>query len=88
MKKYIHYMRNERTPHERRQAALQIASMVTAVLAVGWVATLGVRLATNPGAIAGDENTVQLVANVESGLEAVQSGWNNAPYYQPSQTNQ
>lgn len=72
-------MRTERTPHQRRQAALQIASIVTAVLFVGWIATLGVRLATTDKLA--DENTTQLVSSVESGVEALQAGW-EASYYQ------
>ena len=75
-------MQNEKSPHERRQAALQIATILTAILFVGWIATLGVRLATNPIA---DENTVQLVANVEAGIEAVQGGVGQGSYYQNPQ---
>jgi len=82
MKKYLHHMRTERTTHERRQAALQIASMVTAVLFVGWVATLGVRMATTNDTVATDESTNQLVASVESGVEAMQATFNSS-YYQP-----
>jgi hypothetical protein len=86
MKKYIHHMRTERSSHERRQVALQIASMVTAVLFLGWVATLGVRLATSDS-IAADESTTQLVSSVSNGVEAMQAGW-EASYYQTPNDNQ
>ncbi len=86
MKKYIHYMRTERTPHQRRQAALQIATITTAVIFVGWVATLGVRVATSP--IAADENTTQLVSSVSDGVEAMQAGFNASYYQNPSTNNQ
>jgi len=84
MKKYIDRMRNERTPHERRQAALQIATAVTAVLFVGWVATLGVRVATAP--VAQDRNTTELVSSVSNGVEAMQAGFTGS-YYQQQTTN-
>lgn len=43
MKKYIEHMKQQ-PPHERRMAAIRIASVVTGVIFVGWLATLGVRL--------------------------------------------
>ncbi len=45
MKKLIHKLRAERTPHERRQISMQVAGVITAILFVGWIGTLGVRLA-------------------------------------------
>ncbi|HWB34131.1 MAG TPA: hypothetical protein VG753_02340 [Candidatus Paceibacterota bacterium] len=44
MKAYIQKLQDEKTPHERRQLALQVAGVVTALLFVGWLGTLGVRL--------------------------------------------
>jgi hypothetical protein len=44
MKQYIARLQEEKTPHERRQYALRVATGLTAVLFVGWVATLGLRL--------------------------------------------
>jgi hypothetical protein len=46
MRRYIERMQEERTPHERRQFALRVAGGVTAVLFVGWLATLGIRFST------------------------------------------
>jgi hypothetical protein len=46
MRRYIEHIRNNRTPHERRQHALQIAGVVTALLFIGWLTTLGVRIST------------------------------------------
>lgn len=45
MKNYFQHVEGK-TPHERRRHAMQIAGAVTAVLFVGWLATLGVRLAS------------------------------------------
>ena len=45
MKRYLDHIKNTRTTHQRRQHALQIASVVTAALFVVWIGTLGVRLA-------------------------------------------
>jgi hypothetical protein len=46
MKRYIEKIQ-AKPPHERRETALRIATSVTGVIFVGWLATLGVRLA-NP----------------------------------------
>ena len=67
MSNYIARLK-ERTPHERRQFALRTALIVTAVVFVGWAATLSVRLATEGTRIA---NTVQNSANTAAALEAV-----------------
>ena len=44
MKHYFHNVQ-KRPPHERREAAMRIALSVTGVIFLGWLATLGVRLA-------------------------------------------
>ncbi len=44
MKNYIHNMR-QKAPHDRRAAAMRIAATITAVMFLGWIATLSVRLA-------------------------------------------
>lgn len=46
MKKFIEHMKANKTPHERRQFAMQAAGLCTALLFVGWLATLGVHLAS------------------------------------------
>jgi len=66
MRRYIEHIQNTRTPHERRQHATQIAGVVTAVLLIGWLATLGVRL-TNRGPVV-EDNT----SNTAATLNAVQ----------------
>ena len=43
MKKYLAHM-HTKTPHELRQHAALLAMGVTALVFVGWVITLGVRL--------------------------------------------
>jgi hypothetical protein len=65
MKNYIHNMR-QKAPHERRQAAMRIAATVTAVLFLGWVATLGVRLATPSAKTAQQSSFESQVASIIS----------------------
>jgi len=75
-------MRTERTPHQRRQTALQFAGAITAVLFVGWIATMGLRVSTHTDQTAQDKDQAQLVASVESGVSAMQTGIKSI-YYQP-----
>lgn len=70
MKKYIQHMQETRTPHERRQASMQIAGIVTAVLFVGWITTLGVRLSSSQSNVANDDGA----SNTAATLQAVQNG--------------
>jgi hypothetical protein len=69
MKKYIARMHSKST-HERRQHAARIATVVTAVVFVGWLATLGFRLSGGTSAVAAQntssDDSSQL-ANVVSG---------------------
>jgi hypothetical protein len=65
VKKYIEHMR-EQPPHDRRQAALRIATVVTAVIFVGWLATLGLRLATPAPKSAAQEGFESQLASVFS----------------------
>jgi len=46
MKRYIDHIKNNRTTHQRRQHALQVAGVITAALFVVWIGTLGMRLAS------------------------------------------
>ena len=43
IRRYLNHMQ-EKTAHERRQHAVQIASVITALVFVGWLGTLGLRL--------------------------------------------
>jgi hypothetical protein len=69
--KYAQHMQNKST-HERRQHALKVAGIVTAVLFVGWLATLGMRLSMGTGGTVANssdtssDNSSQL-ANVVEG---------------------
>ena len=69
MKKYIEHMQTK-SPHDRRQHAAQVATVVTSLVFVGWVTTLGVRLADHQAAIAKSGSPTQLsqLANVINGL--------------------
>jgi len=68
MRKYIQHVQDTHTPHERRQVAMQIAAIVTGLLFVAWLATLGVRLGSSIPSVA-EEST----NNAAAALEAVQS---------------
>ncbi len=67
MRRYIEHIRNTRTPHERRQHALQIAGVFTAVLFVGWLATLSLRIGTGGEVVNTNPST-----NTAATLQAVQ----------------
>lgn len=65
MKKYLNHIQTK-SPHERRQHAIQVASIFTALLFVVWVTTLGVRLASTSGTIAQNPDTDPQMANASS----------------------
>jgi hypothetical protein len=68
--KYLDHI-NSKPTHERRKHAVQIASVVSGVIFLGWLGTLGLRLATPGGQVAGDpQSQVANVANVASGAYA------------------
>jgi len=69
MKKYIEYLKAEKTPHERRAVAAQVAGVCAAVIALVWVTTLGVRLAAHDAAVANQ----QALPNTAATLNAVQN---------------
>ncbi len=56
----------QRPPHERREAAFRIAASVTGVIFLGWLATLGVRLATPAPKVAQESSFERQVASVFS----------------------
>jgi hypothetical protein len=62
MKKLIERLKAEKTPHERRQISMQVAGVITAVLFVGWIGTLGVRISTAPQPSNQDNAAAALVA--------------------------
>jgi len=64
MKKYFKHIQNK-PPHERRQHAVQVAGVCTALVFVVWVTTLGMRLAHQSAAVAGAGGDSQ-VANASS----------------------
>jgi hypothetical protein len=70
MKKYIQRMHAKST-HERRQHAARVATVVTAVVFMGWLATLGFRLSGGASATAQNTNsdTGSQLANVVSGAD-------------------
>ena len=75
MKKYIELLRTERTPHERREFALRVATVFTALLFVAWLANLGVRVAEQNKNVA--QNNTQSTAST---LIAVQEASTTTGY--------
>ena len=65
MRRYIEHIQTK-DPHERRAHALRIAGALTAVVFVGWVGTLGLRLA-NAG-LATEEGVPSQTASVLMGV--------------------
>lgn len=45
MRRYLNHIHSKPT-HERRTHAMQVAGVITGLLVVGWVTTLGARLST------------------------------------------
>ncbi len=50
----------QKSTHERRQHAMQVASVVTVFVFVGWLATFGMRLKSGAVANSGSGQTTQL----------------------------
>jgi hypothetical protein len=72
MKRYIQKIKDTHTTHERRQKAMRISGVLTAMLFAVWLGTLGVRLTAQFGSTAeAADNAETQVASVVS---AVQSG--------------
>lgn len=68
MKRYLNHIQSK-PPHERRQHAVQIASVFTAFVFVAWVATLGMRLATSEGTVANSADQTQLAGVAAYGAQ-------------------
>ena len=73
MKRYIEHIQSQ-PPHYRRQHAARVAGVVTAIVFMGWISSLGVRFATHtkvtdsPVSGAGDASSATQFANVISGI--------------------
>lgn len=65
MRRYLEHM-HTREPHERRKHALHVATAITGLLFVGWVATLGVRLGGDPVVAQNESNNGQAAAAVQA----------------------
>jgi hypothetical protein len=68
VKKYFDHI-NAKEPHERRQHAMRIASVVTAMVFAVWITTLGFRLGGGGAQVAQDgfEQAPLTAAAVQSG---------------------
>lgn len=72
MNRYLEHM-HTRSPHERRQHALRVAGVLTALIFAGWVTTFGLQSAGGVGSqVAGSGQGVQSAAAVVA----------NSPYAQ------
>lgn len=70
MKRYIEHMQSKPT-HQRRQHALQVATVVTAVVFVGWLASLGVRISSSgTTTVAGAPSQTIQFANALNGVDS------------------
>jgi len=85
MKKMIENVK-QRPPHERREFAMRVALSVTGVIFVGWLATLGVRLANPTPKTADQQSFEQQVASVFSAFSFTKAG-NNTLEVASSTTN-
>ena len=65
MKKYFAQIQ-QKPPHERRLHAMQISGIIVAVIFAGWLATLGVRLASQDPAVAQGGSAAQTADVVEA----------------------
>jgi uncharacterized membrane protein (DUF441 family) len=84
MRRYIEHIKNTRTPHERRQHAMQISGVLTAGLLVVWLGTLGVRLAGSDGNVFANASLEQ--GDVSLTAAAAASSNNTDPILQVSTT--
>jgi hypothetical protein len=67
MKKYFGHLQDTKTPHERREVALRIAGVLTALVFVVWLSTFGVRLALDKNAPAQNiQNTAATLVPVDA----------------------
>jgi hypothetical protein len=68
MKRYIQELKNRPT-HDRRLFALRIAGAVTAIIFVGWIGTLGLRVGNQgAGDAALNNNSSSQTAAAQSGI--------------------
>ena len=61
MKKYFDHIQTKE-PHDRRQHAMQLAGVITALVFVVWITTLGFRLSSNTQLAGDDANQTSLSA--------------------------
>ena len=77
MNRYLEHMHSKPT-HDRRQHAMRVAGILTALVFVGWVTTLGMQLGTGAAGsatVAGStDNSAQTAAVITSGYQGSQSG--------------
>ncbi|HEY4501832.1 MAG TPA: hypothetical protein VJJ20_02100 [Candidatus Paceibacterota bacterium] len=61
MKKYFDHIKTKE-PHHRRQHAMQIAGVITAMVFAVWITTLGLRLGSSAQVAGDDANQTSLSA--------------------------
>lgn len=63
MKRYLEHMQ-QKSAHERRRHAMQVAGVLTAIVFAGWVSTLGMGLSSQSATVAGSDNNTQSAATL------------------------
>ena len=70
MKRYLDHMKTK-SPHERRQHAMQVSAGVVALVFVAWISTIGLRFSSTPQSISdtSNDNTSQSATVLNSSPE-------------------
>ena len=74
MKRYFEHMHGK-PAHDRRQHAMRVAGIITALVFVGWVTTLGMRLGTGGAQVAGSDTsqTAAAITSLQQGNQLIVS---------------
>ena len=65
MSRYLQHIKGKPT-HERRLHAMRVSGVITALIFVGWVTTLGVSMGTGAGTVAQEQTDTQTASAVQS----------------------
>ena len=67
MNRYLAHIQSK-TPHDRRQHAMQLSAAIVAAVFVVWISTIGLRFAS-PADQSGQNGDTSQVANIVSGAQ-------------------
>lgn len=74
MKRYLEHIRQKPT-HERRQHAVQVASVITGMIFIGWLGTLGVRMSSGSAETASAVQSPSPISQLANVASSVYSGF-------------